>query len=135
MRLLRFSLLVPALVLCIGCTVERHSEPATEDTTSVIAAPAPDEPPPSEGGEETAGEDDSVVVGDDPCTTDADCVPAGCCHASACVATTHRPDCTDVMCTADCQFGTLDCGGACLCIEGRCAARLSQPPAGLRDIQ
>ena len=53
---------------------------------------------------------------------------AGCCHAAACVAASNGPDCTDTMCTADCQYGTLDCGGACLCHEGRCAARLSTPP-------
>lgn len=83
----------------------------------------------SEGGEggEGAGEG-RLVVSDDACTTDADCVPAGCCHAAACVAQASAPDCADVMCTTDCQYGTLDCGGACLCHEGRCAARLSVPP-------
>ena len=58
-------------------------------------------------------------------------MPAECCHAAACVAAANAPDCTDVMCTMDCQYGTLDCGGRCLCHEGRCAARLSEPPAGL----
>ena len=80
----------------------------------------------SEGGEGDRG--GRLVVSDDACTTDADCVPAGCCHAAACVAQANAPDCGDVMCTTDCQYGTLDCGGACLCREGRCAARLSVPP-------
>ena len=62
------------------------------------------------------------------CETDADCVPAGCCHAAACVGTANAPDCTDMMCTQECRYGTLDCGGRCLCHEGRCAARLSEAP-------
>jgi hypothetical protein len=70
-----------------------------------------------------------LVVGEDACTTDADCVPAGCCHAAACVAQANAPTCADVMCTTECRYGTLDCGGRCLCLEGRCAARLSQAPA------
>lgn len=80
-----------------------------------------------EGGEETPPEGE-LAIGEDPCETDADCVPAGCCHAAACVAQANAPSCADVMCTTDCQFGTLDCGGACLCHEGRCAARLSVAP-------
>jgi hypothetical protein len=70
-----------------------------------------------------------LVVGEDACTTDADCVPAGCCHAAACVAQANAPACGDVMCTTECRYGTLDCGGGCLCHEGRCAARLSEAPA------
>ena len=91
---------------------------------------------PSEGGEETAAPDEpapsaegELVISDDACETDADCVPAACCHAAACVAAGNAPDCADVMCTADCQYGTMDCGGGCLCHEGRCAARLSEAPS------
>ncbi|MCB9591293.1 MAG: hypothetical protein H6719_01065 [Sandaracinaceae bacterium] len=84
---------------------------------------------PTEGGEDTTEPaPDGLVIGDDACETDADCVPAGCCHSAACVATSNAPTCEEVMCTTDCQYGTLDCGGACLCHEGRCAARLSEPP-------
>ncbi len=75
-----------------------------------------------------AGGGDNLVVGEDACETDADCVPAACCHAAACVAAANAPSCEDAMCTMDCQFGTLDCGGRCLCHEGRCAARLSEMP-------
>ncbi|HJL24867.1 MAG TPA: hypothetical protein RMH80_21690, partial [Polyangiaceae bacterium LLY-WYZ-15_(1-7)] len=67
-----------------------------------------------------------VVMSDQVCETDADCVPAECCHASACTAAGAAPSCDDVACTADCQEGTLDCGGRCLCLQGRCAAYLSQ---------
>ena len=66
-----------------------------------------------------------VVTTDIACTSDADCVPAGCCHADTCVAASDAPECKDVMCTADCRAGTLDCGGGCLCQEGRCAARIA----------
>lgn len=62
------------------------------------------------------------------CASDADCVPAICCHADRCVPRAQAPSCANVACTADCQFGTLDCGGGCLCYDGRCNARLSQPP-------
>lgn len=38
------------------------------------------------------------------------CVPASCCHATACVPIEDRPVCEDVACTEDCRSGTLDCG-------------------------
>ena len=88
----------------------------------------------SQGGEDTTDDETTsedgpeLVMSEDACETDEDCVPAGCCHAAACVAQDNAPDCTDTMCTTDCQFGTLDCGGGCLCHEGRCAARLSEEP-------
>lgn len=88
----------------------------------------PDEPPTTGGG-------DNLVIGDDPCTTDDDCVPADCCHPAACVAQSNAPSCGDVMCTMECRMGTLDCGGACLCHEGRCAARLSEALEGLPPPQ
>jgi hypothetical protein len=75
-----------------------------------------------------------LVMSNDVCQTDADCVPAGCCHAAACTAATNAPSCGEVMCTQDCQYGTLDCGGACLCQDGHCAARLSEPPAALQEL-
>jgi hypothetical protein len=58
------------------------------------------------------------------CSRDADCVPAGCCHPSACTAAAQAPSCDGVACTLECQAGTLDCGGRCLCLQGRCAAYL-----------
>jgi hypothetical protein len=77
---------------------------------------------------EAARDGAGLVMSDDACTSDADCVPSGCCHPASCVAAGHAEACGDVMCTAECRYGTLDCGGACLCHEGRCAARLSTPP-------
>lgn len=94
---------------------EATEHEATGETT--------DEAPPEET--ETSSEP-RLVVGEDACQTDADCVPAGCCHPAACVAQANAPTCGEVMCTADCRPDTMDCGGGCLCHEGRCAARLAE---------
>ena len=59
------------------------------------------------------------------CTVDKDCVPASCCHPSDAVARENAPDCRGVLCTADCQSGTLDCNqGEIKCIKNKCAAVL-----------
>jgi len=60
------------------------------------------------------------------CESNADCVPAGCCHPDSCVAKSRAPDCAKVACTMDCRPGTLDCGnGRCECSGGACTARFS----------
>ena len=65
---------------------------------------------------------DNVAVKE--CSTDADCVPTGCCHPDACVPAGQAPDCRDIYCTMECQSGTLDCGaGKCICNEGKCGVR------------
>jgi hypothetical protein len=62
------------------------------------------------------------------CTTDADCVPAECCHPKTCTHKDSAPDCHDMMCTLDCRGGTMDCGGGrCLCRDGKCAAEILPP--------
>lgn len=117
---MRRVLILIAALLTVGCgsSDDRDEEITFDDSEG--------------GGEDTSDQERAaspeLVVGEDACETDADCVPAGCCHTAACVSREHAPSCEDVMCTADCQFNTLDCGGACLCHEGRCAARLSAPP-------
>jgi len=59
------------------------------------------------------------------CTSNADCVPAECCHQSSCIHKDFAPDCSDVMCTMECAPGTLDCNqGTCMCIGGICEAVL-----------
>jgi hypothetical protein len=63
-------------------------------------------------------------VSQDACQSDTDCVPATCCHAAACTIREKAQSCDNVMCTQVCQPGTIDCGGGCLCFEGRCAAKL-----------
>jgi hypothetical protein len=57
------------------------------------------------------------------CRADADCVPATCCHPTACVPKAGAPDCAGTACTMDCRPGTLDCGGRCVCTDGRCDPR------------
>lgn len=115
------------LVLGLACTGEDPAEPST------IHVQAPDEggespSEPTDPGETAEPGEGELVVSDDACETDDDCVPAGCCHAAACVAQANAPSCEDMMCTQECRYGTLDCGGRCLCHEGRCAARLSVAP-------
>jgi hypothetical protein len=66
-----------------------------------------------------------VVAGTVPCTTDADCVPAECCHPTTCVAAASKVDCSATMCTMECKSGTMDCFGGCLCGEDKmCAAKI-----------
>ncbi|MAG60742.1 hypothetical protein CL619_03050 [archaeon] len=56
------------------------------------------------------------------CTQDSDCVAATCCHATDAVNVDNAPDCTGILCSADCQEGTMDCGQArANCVEGACA--------------
>ncbi len=92
-----------------------------------LDAPPPPAPEPSDDGGETPPAPEQpteLVQGDAPCEVDADCVPGACCHPAKCVAVGDAPACGDAMCTMDCQAGTMDCGGGCLCQEGRCAARI-----------
>ncbi len=108
-----------ALLLTLPLALACPGEPDSDQST--IHIDESEDPNESGGG-------DNLVIGDDSCETDDDCVPAECCHAAACVGVNNRPECADVMCTQDCQYGTLDCGGRCLCHEGRCAAQLSETP-------
>ncbi len=63
----------------------------------------------------------NAIPADKICEVNADCVPAYCCHSDDVVNKENRPDCTGVLCTAECAEGTLDCGAAkALCIEGAC---------------
>jgi len=114
--LLLFGLLALPLAACAS------DEGADDSTLTTDPGDGNDE-----GANESGGGED-LVLSDDACETDADCVPAECCHAAACVAQANAPACEDAMCTMDCRYGTLDCGGRCLCHDGRCAARLSEQP-------
>jgi hypothetical protein len=82
--------------------------------------------------EQGSGETDKdkrgrLVVGKDSCKTDADCVPAECCHPKSCVAKTNAPQCEGSRCTLILLSNTMDGGGSCLCYEGKCAAQLPKP--------
>ncbi len=124
MNVFKSSLLFLALSSLLACGGSNSNSGQSEAPIVIDRAPEPveDEVEPPEAPE---GE---LVLSEDTCETDADCVPAGCCHAAACAAVANAPDCSDTMCTASCEFGTLDCGGSCLCHEGHCAARLSVMP-------
>ena len=54
------------------------------------------------------------------CTTDSDCVPNRYCHPSSCVPVDQAPQGEETFCTQECQEGTLDCGGSCGCVNGKC---------------
>lgn len=112
-----------ALTACGGAGDDRSAAPAIVDEP--IQTEGDEQPGDTGEAEPSAGR---LVIGEDACTTDADCVPAECCHAAACVARANAPACGEAMCTMECRYGTIDCGGGCLCHEGRCAARLSEPP-------
>lgn len=103
-----------ALFALAGCGVStpEPGRPAPDDAAANPGAPA-----------STAGPA-NLVVSQDACQVDADCAPAACCHAAACVGKEKAKPCGDLMCTQVCQPGTIDCGGGCLCHEGRCAAKL-----------
>jgi hypothetical protein len=79
----------------------------------------------------------TIVVGTDVCATDADCIPGSCCHPTTCVGRSNPPTCVESVCTSDCRYGTLDCGGSCLCHQGHCAAQLSALPTipGVPQVQ
>jgi hypothetical protein len=119
---IRLSLIASAIALVsCGAAEEGAAEPIVADE------------PPSQGDEGAASSpgEGRLIIGDDACTTDADCVPADCCHAAACVARENAPSCGDAVCTMECRPDTMDCGGGCLCHEGRCAARLAEVPGGV----
>ncbi len=61
------------------------------------------------------------VPAEKKCSSDDDCVPASCCHASEAVNKAYGPDCEGKLCTAVCEPGTIDCGqGEIRCVEGEC---------------
>lgn len=50
------------------------------------------------------------------------CVPDSCCHPSSCILSNESSsNCSDVLCTAECREGTLDCGaGHCAFVNNSC---------------
>jgi putative hemolysin len=61
------------------------------------------------------------------CSSDSDCVPAQCCHATSCVSQQNKQDCSGRICTMDCKPGTMDCGqGSCGCVNKQCAANIPE---------
>jgi len=75
-------------------------------------------------GSDAAVDTDVAPIG--RCHTDADCVPASCCHPTSCVPRHQGPRCGGIFCTLECRPGTMDCGqGHCACQWGRCVAVIS----------
>lgn len=120
--------LAAALVLGAGCKPDPAGAPAEGAESGQPALPeqpgrgddaAPDDPPAEATEPPTEARPTDI-----PCESDADCVPDDCCHAKSCVAAANAPDCAEVMCTMDCQAGTMDCGGGCACTEGKCVAHV-----------
>ena len=63
----------------------------------------------------------SCTTSEKSCTTDLDCVPNACCHASDTVNRENAPDCAGMLCSMECVPGTIDCGqGELKCISGEC---------------
>jgi hypothetical protein len=133
MKALKLIALVAAIagvLWYIGCvTVNQGGGASTEEPTE---KPTDDvEVPPAKdmGGGAQDGDKVAAAEAGGPCTTDADCVPAECCHAKTCTSKDNAPDCSDMMCTLDCRAGTMDCGwGKCICKDGQCAAEINPPP-------
>jgi len=101
-------------------------EPATAPDDAPTPMPPPIAPIPRPPGPGKAPAADVPSGG--PCATDADCVPATCCHPKTCVDKAQKPSCTGMLCTMDCRAGTMDCGGGkCVCADGVCASELRKP--------
>ena len=61
------------------------------------------------------------------CVKNSDCVPKTCCHAKEAVSSKLGPDCTGMICTAECVSGTIDCGqGSVQCVSGECKVVLKK---------
>lgn len=111
---------LPALFALTTACAPRTPEvvrPVPDGSTPAPIASIADLPP---GPAAPEGE---LIMSQDACQSDADCAPAACCHAAACMSVDKVKPC-NVMCTQVCMPGTIDCGGGCLCHAGRCAARL-----------
>jgi hypothetical protein len=88
-----------------------NDQPATPDGSKPEAASAPKSKI-------------ELRMGTDPCKKDSDCVKETCCHPTMCVSKDKAPSCKEAVCTLDCKYGTMDCGGGCVCKDGKCAANV-----------
>jgi hypothetical protein len=103
-------------------------QPTAGEEDPTQPAPGEEEPVEPEGSKPGPAKPPKSKIelrmGTDPCKKDSDCVKATCCHASMCVSKDKAPSCKDAVCTLDCKYGTMDCGGGCLCKDGKCAANV-----------
>jgi hypothetical protein len=135
MKMLKIAIVVAAIALVagiIGCVVHTQSGGTSSEEPDKAAEPAPVEqgtPPAIEHPAAGGGEPTPAAPAGGACSSDADCVPAECCHPKTCTAKENAPDCKEMMCTLDCRAGTMDCGwGKCICKDGQCAAEINPPP-------
>jgi len=69
----------------------------------------------------------SCVPAEKECSVDKDCVPATCCHASEAVNKENALKCGGMLCSAECEPGTIDCGqGEVKCVSGKCEVVLKE---------
>lgn len=110
--IVRTACLLGLFTLACGPKPAEQPAPSPQPAVTTAATPVPvaETSPAGEAG---------------ACAVDADCVPAGCCHSTACVPASEKPNCMDTMCTMNCQPDTLDCGGRCACEAGSCKAILN----------
>jgi hypothetical protein len=103
-NLIALSVICIGVALLAGCTT---SSPSSLNGTTITSAP-------------TSAV--TTMPGDNQtCTTDADCMPAQCCHPTTCVNQQEAIHVCNLLCTATCE-GPLDCGaGSCGCVNGRCS--------------
>jgi hypothetical protein len=102
------------LLICIAAAISAGCASQTPAPAAPVATTIPPTPLPT------------LPVDAQTCTTNADCVPAQCCHPTSCVSTSAKTPCNQ-MCTLSCE-GPLDCGaGSCGCTNGRCSVVAAQP--------
>jgi len=65
----------------------------------------------------------SCVPENKTCSIDSDCVPSTCCHPRDAVNIQNSPDCAGILCSMECDSGSIDCGqGKISCVDGSCEA-------------
>lgn len=121
MRRALFS--ISCFLLAAACTSGAGERPAPAPSGTSVAEPGSTPPGAAGAPGAPAGKPGEAAA----CASDADCVPAECCHPSSCVAAAQKPDCRAVLCSMECRSGTFDCGGGgCVCRGGRCQAELRE---------
>jgi hypothetical protein len=127
---MRHLALITMFAASLACANNKASDSTAADDQGEVGGEAGGDQAEDAGdqGQDGAESDEPVTSGGETCQTDADCVPAQCCHPTSCVVASAAPDCSDMACTEDCQGGTMDCGqGHCACQDGTCAAVIDQP--------
>jgi hypothetical protein len=98
----------PAIPVPSQVVTETAATPMTLPSVSLTKIPAPQSSPTD-------------------CTSDAECVPAQCCHPTSCINAAEKHVCT-LLCTDVCQ-GPIDCGaGHCGCVNRQCAVQPGPAP-------